>query len=399
MIARTPADAGAAGRGLRGLSRSDDTVIKVETRTQLDVIRTRRGIGAAQLAKLAGVSRQTIYAIEAGDYVPNTALALHLARILEVRVEDLFQLEADPPAAPRTLAADLIGQPARPGQPVQLCRVGKRLVGVPALPRTMTLPSADGVLAESARQNSTAKVQILRDDAIDGRRLLIAGCDPGMSLLSRHLARFDDVDIVSASCSSRQALEWLKKGAVHIAGSHLRDSSTGEFNLPAVRRLFPKNAVKVVTFAIWEQGLVIAAGNPKAIRGVADLARKNVRIVNREPGAGSRELLDRELRAAGIDSARVNGYDRIAYGHLPAALGVSLGEGDCCIATRSAARAFGLAFIPLATERYDLVMRRQSSRLPAVEALLDVLNRAAIRRKLELLAGYDTRHTGEVLVG
>jgi molybdate-binding protein len=109
--------------------------------------------------------------------------------------------------------------------------------------------------------------------------------------------------------------------------------------------------------------------------------------------------LDRQLREAGIPANRVNGYDRLAYGHLPAALAVSQGEADCCIATRSAARAFGLSFVPLATERYDLVLRRQDARLPAMEILLDVLNRADIRRKLEHLAGYDTRHTGEVLVG
>ena len=94
----------------------------------------------------------------------------------------------------------------------------------------------------------------------------------------------------------------------------------------------------------------------------------------------------------------MNGYDRIANGHLPAALAVSLGEADCCVATRSAAQAFGLNFIPLSTERYDLIIHRRHVRLPAVQALLDVLNRAAVRRKLELLAGYDTSHTGEVLV-
>ena len=158
--------------------------------------------------------------------------------------------------------------------------------------------------------------------------------------------------------------------------------------------------MRVVTFPIWEQGgLVLASGNPKNIRGVDDLARKGVRIINREKGAGSRDLLDQKLRDAGISPAGVAGYDRIAHGHLPAALAVSLGEADCCIATRSAARAFGLSFVPLATERYDLVMRRQYARLPAVQALLDVLNRAAVRKKLEMLAGYDTRHTGEVLVG
>jgi molybdate-binding protein len=131
---------------------------------------------------------------------------------------------------------------------------------------------------------------------------------------------------------------------------------------------------------------------------VADLAKKSVSIVNREKGAGSRELLDNQLREAGIRPEQVRGYDREALGHLPAAIAVSLGEGDACIATRSAARAFGLHFIPLATERYDLAVRRAHARTPAVEALIDALNRAAIRRKLELMAGYDTSHTGDVLV-
>jgi molybdopterin molybdotransferase/putative molybdopterin biosynthesis protein len=370
----------------------------METRTHLNATRQQRGISASELARQAGVSRQTIYAIEAGEYVPNTTLALQLAKILEVRVEDLFHLEGDTPAAQPPITVDLLATQggSRKGQPVQLCRVGKRTVGVAAVPQPM-LPMADGVIVETSRTHH-AQVHVFQDDLNEDKRLLVAGCDPGISLLAQHLGRFNDVDMVVAPSSSHQALEWLKDGMIHVAGSHLRDAS-GEYNLPAIQRMFPHGAVKVVTFAVWEQGLVAANGNPKDIRGVEDLARKDVRIVNREKGAGSRELLDRELRAAGIDSARVNGYDRIAYGHLPAALAVSLGEADCCIATRSAARAFGLTFFPLATERYDLVLRRQSSRLPAVEALLDVLNRAAIRRKLELLAGYDTRHTGEVLVG
>jgi putative molybdopterin biosynthesis protein len=358
----------------------------MDTRTQLNEIRQRRGISAAQLAKVAGVSRQTIYAIEAGDYIPNTTLALQLARILEVRVEELFLLEEEPRAAPKPITVDLIGSPehVRKGQPVRICRVGKRIIGVSADSQQVMLPLADGVIVQNDRE--------------EGKRLLIAGCDPGMSLLAQHLARSDDVDVVVAQSSSQQALEWLKQGKVHVAGTHLRDASSGEYNLPAIKRLFPQGAVKVVTFAIWEQGLVLHAGNPKEIRGVGDLARKDVRIINREKGAGSRDLLDQKLREAGVRAASVNGYDRIAQGHLPAALAVSLNEADCCVATRSAARAFGLSFIPLATERYDLVVCRQLVRQPAVQALLDVLNRAAIRRKLEVLAGYDTSHTGEVLM-
>jgi len=373
----------------------------METRTQLNQIREQRGISAANLAKLAGVSRQTIYAMEAGEYVPNTALALRLAQILEVRVEDLFQLEHSAPPIPPPVPVDLIAGPeaARKGQPVQLCRVGKRTVGVSAVPQPLMLPMADGVIVESSRRSGQAKVQIFESHVDDTKRLLVAGCDPGISLLAQHLGRFNAVDLVVAPSSSRQALDWLKQGKVHVAGSHLRDGASGEYNLPAIQRLFPAGTVKVVTFAVWEQGFVVASGNPKNIRKVEDLARKNVRTMNREKGAGSREVLDRLLSQAGISSDKLNGYDRIAYGHLPAALAVSLGDADCCIATRSAARAFGLDFVPLATERYDLVVRRPYFRLPAVEALLDTLNRALIRRKLEMLAGYDTRHTGEVLVG
>ena len=372
----------------------------METRTALHEIREQRGVSAAELAKLTGVSRQTIYAIEAGDYVPNTALALHLAKILEVGVEDLFQLEAEPPPPPAPIRVDLLGDghPASKGQPVQLCRVGKRMMGVAASAQPLMLPMADGVVAESDERSHQARVRIFPGEIEESKRLLVAGCDPGMSLLAQHLARYHDVDLVVAPSSSQQALEWLKQGKVHVAGSHLRDAPGGEYNVPVVRRLFGRGAVKVVTFAIWEQGLVVAGTNQKQIRGVEDLARKDVRIVNREKGAGSRALLDSKLKEVGIAPGKVAGYDRIAYGHLPAALAVSLGEADCCIATRSAARAFGLGFLPLATERYDLVVRRQFLRMPAVQALLDLLQRTAIRRKLELLAGYDTSHTGEVLV-
>ena len=373
----------------------------METRTSLHHVRQQRGLSAAQVAKLAGVSRQTIYAIEAGDYVPNTTLALQLARILEVRVEDLFALDTAPSPASPPITADWItaSNPStlQKGQPVQLCRVGKRTVAIPASPQPV-LPMADGVVVESSGRSHQAGIRVFQDDLEIEKRLLIAGCDPGISLLGQHLARFEDVDLIVAQSSSQQALEWLKQGKVHVAGSHLRDLSSGEYNLPVIRRMFPKGEVRVVTFAIWEQGLVLQSGNPKGIRGVADLARKNISIINREKGAGSRELLDNQLREAGIRPEQVRGYDREALGHLPAAIAVSLGEGDACIATRSAARAFGLHFIPLATERYDLVVRRAHVRTPAVEALLDTLNRAAIRRKLEFLAGYDTSHTGDVLV-
>jgi DNA-binding XRE family transcriptional regulator len=224
-----------------------------DTRTELPRIRQQRGMSAAQVAALAGVSRQTVYAIEAGDYVPNTTLALQLARILEVRVEDLFRLEDDTTPLSKPVTVELLGEAARKGQPVQLCHVGKRLIGVAAAPQPM-LPMADGVVVGgNAGRNSPrrAEVRVFPSDEREGKRILVAGCDPGISLLAQHLAKAEGIEMILAPASSQRALEWLQEGAVHIAGTHLRDASTGDYNLSASRRLFPKRGVKAVTFAIW----------------------------------------------------------------------------------------------------------------------------------------------------
>jgi molybdate-binding protein len=175
----------------------------------------------------------------------------------------------------------------------------------------------------------------------------------------------------------------------------LRDEATGESNLHQVRSLFPRGAAVVIAFAVWEEGIVTGKGNPKAIREIADFARKGVSLVNREPGSGSRSLLDSSLKRLGITSSRVKGYGEVAYGHLPAAWQVRTGHADCCVATRAAARVFGLDFIPLVSERYDLVIRKQHLPMPAVQLLLDALNRNALRRELEGLGGYDTSRAGK----
>jgi molybdate-binding protein len=164
-----------------------------------------------------------------------------------------------------------------------------------------------------------------------------------------------------------------------------------------VKKIFRREAVAVVSFAVWEEGIVTLKGNPKAINSVEDLSRKNVTLVNREPGSGSRILLDFSLSKAGIKSAKVAGYDRIAHGHLAAAWQVRLGYGDCCIATRAVARVLGLDFHPLISERYDLVIRKRHLALPSMQSLLDTLSRTAFRRELEGLGGYDTSCAGKRL--
>jgi molybdate-binding protein len=208
--------------------------------------------------------------------------------------------------------------------------------------------------------------------------------------------RLSGIEIVHAPASSQLALDWLKEGKVHIAGSHLQDPDSTEFNLPLIRRQFANKDMAVVTFARWEEGFVVASGNPRHVKRIADLHRKNVRIVNREPGSGSRGLLDALLHGAGLHPMNVRGYERVAYGHLSAAHAVLVGEADCCIATRSAAQTFGLDFVPLRSEQYDFVLHRETLRMAAIQALFDALQRSTLRRKLETLAGYDTSQTGVV---
>ena len=372
--------------------------MKPIVQNRLAQIRKSRGVGASELARRVGVSRQTIYAIEAGAYVPNTEVALLLARELEAPIDELFSLQAGAQPSPDSVAADVLSAtPAEKGQPVRICQMGSRWVSVPVTASPYYMPEADGIIKRTGRSNGHVDLVVFAKEEAAQKRLLLAGCDPATSLLARMVEKISGVEIVSAAASSKLALSWLKEGKVHIAGSHLEDPKTGEFNLPFIRKEFPGEDFNVVTFARWEEGLVIAPDNPKEIRSIEDLARKNVRFVNREPGSGSRALLNRLLSKSGVDASRVQGYDRIAYGHLAAAYCVASKEADVCLATRSAAKTFGLGFLPLHSERYDLVMRRRTTDFPAVKAFLDVLQRATLRRKLEVLAGYDTSETGSVV--
>lgn len=359
-------------------------------------LRRKRGFSAAQLAKLTGASRQTIYAIEAGTYVPNTVLALKLARALEAGVEEIFALPgaaAEPQLRTENVEVLPGGEDLEAGQPVQLCRVGKSLLASAPSLLPWYFPASDAIVAHPPRGRGKAEVQVFHETQELRGRILVAGCDPAISVLARHV-QAAGIELVLAHRNSSQALALLKRGCVHVAGTHLRDEATGESNLGEVGRVFARKSVAVISFALWEEGIVTARGNPKGIRGIEDFTRADVTMVNREAGSGSRRLLDARLKHLGADARRVRGYRNEAPGHLPAAWHVLSGGADCCIATGGAARLFGLGFIPLASERYDLAIRRQHLELPGVQAMLDTLNRSAFRRELETLGGYDTRAAG-----
>ncbi len=266
---------------------------------------------------------------------------------------------------------------------------------MPAQAAFSYLPLTNGVVDG----RSGRKLMVSASEALSAAQVnqpptvLIAGCDPALSLLTE-LARLQHVHMVPIPASSRQALKWLSEGKVHVAGSHLLDPASGQYNIPAIRQALPQFQVSVLTFAEWETGLVTKPGNPKKLRSVADLASRKVGIVNREKGSGARVQLDSALKSAGIPVSKVPGYERIAYGHLSAAFCVASGWADCCIATRSAALCFGLHFVPLRMERFDLVFTAQWIRTNSGEAVADLLNRFSLRQELARLAGYQTTHTG-----
>jgi len=189
------------------------------------------------------------------------------------------------------------------------------------------------------------------------------------------------------------ALQELAAGNAHVAGCHLLDRETREYNLPAIARYLPFSTT-VITFAVWDQGLVVAPGNPKQIRGVEDLARPGVLTVNREMGSGSRTLLDDALAGSGIDTELVAGYNREAQSHLSVAEAVSIGLADTGIAVRAAAIAFGLDFVSLGQERYDLVIPNHFVEEDAVGELLLALRRPGLQRQIEALGGYDVACMG-----
>src|SRR6266567_4798002 len=178
--------------------------------------------------------------MEAGTYVPNTAVALRLSRALDTTVEDLFALaDAAPPSELRSELTVLLpgSDSLQTGQAVQLCRVDKRLMASAPSPVPWYFPATDAVVADKPGRQGKTRVQIFQTEGDFTKRILVAGCDPGISVLSRHV-QAAGIELVLAHRNSSQALSLLKEGCIHVAGTHLKDEASGESNLPEIGRLF-----------------------------------------------------------------------------------------------------------------------------------------------------------------
>ena len=186
----------------------------------------------------------------------------------------------------------------------------------------------------------------------------------------------------------------LARGDADLAGTHLWDAATDSYNLPFVSRLLPSQRVGLLTLAHRALGLITAPGNPQGLGSLADLARPGVRFVNRQPGSGTRVWLDAHLHQAGVDPAAVAGYEREAPTHLGVARAVHEGEATAGLGIAAAANAYGLGFVPLVTERYDLVLPEKVWAMPPARALVEAVRSTAFAAAVADLGGYDTTETG-----
>jgi putative molybdopterin biosynthesis protein len=350
---------------------------------RLRMARQARGFSQQQLAGMAGVSRQAVSAVEAGHSDPSLRVGLALARALGVTVEELF----GPGKAPAAVPARAVAALGPAGARVSLASVGDGLVALPLGPdMAISFLPAGGVAKLGGDVEPIVPPQ---------PTLVVAGCDPALPLLATPLSRLDPpVAFIWWPCSSAEALRLAGAGLVHVAGTHLRGRA-GDYNTAAVRQRLEHQEAEVIGFSAWREGLVISPALVGEVSGLADLARRGLRLVNREEGAEARRVLDREVARLGIEPRSLPGYGTRATGHLQVASAVAAGLADAGVASEPAALAYRLGFLPLAAERFDLVIPAGQAGSREVQALLRVLTSPWLRTQLSILPGYAPVRCGE----
>ena len=290
---------------------------------------------------------------------------------------------------------------------VTIGEVGSRRIAAPLARGAGVLTSlvrADGIVripagSQGLEAGQSVRVTLYRSRAEIAQTIVALGShDLTLDLLAQFLAG-KGRRLASANVGSLGGLVALRRGEAHLAGSHLLDPETGEFNLSYIRQYLPETPVVVIGMVGREQGLIVAPGNPHHLTGLADLAHAAVTFVNRQRGAGTRLLLDYNLGLLGIDPASIRGYDREEYTHLAVAAAISSGRAACGLGIRAAAEALALGFVPLFQERYDLVIPREHYASPFLQPLLDLLGDAAFRQAVAALPGYSLEPMGKVIAG
>jgi molybdenum cofactor synthesis domain-containing protein len=291
---------------------------------------------------------------------------------------------------------------------VNIGKVGSQYVATP-LPRAAgsitTLTRAEGIvripaLSEGVSQNEEVEAELLVDrEEILNTVVIIGSHDITVDILADEIRRAGrDIRISSGNVGSLGGLMALRKGTCHMSGSHLLDTETGQYNVSYVKRYLKGHRVRIFHLVLREQGLMVAKGNPKGIRGMEDLIREDVTFVNRQTGSGTRVLFDHKLSGLGIDPESIRGYDHDEFTHMAVAVDVLSGAADCGMGIFAAARALDLDFIPIEREQYDLIIPTAMTELPNIQAVLEVIQSRPFRDRVLSLGGYDPRKSGQLWI-
>jgi putative molybdopterin biosynthesis protein len=256
-----------------------------------------------------------------------------------------------------------------------------------------------GLIDEWVMNSARESVRTPARKSTPENQIVIAGSnDLALELLVKNANLLHPEFTISiSSIGSLAGLIALKNESCHIAASHLLDLETGEYNTSFIKKHFPQLKVVILNLAHREQGLIVKKGNPLGIKTLSDLAGKKVRFVNRQEGSGTRVLVDYRLKENGIDPAEISGYDRIAYTHMEVALDVFSGSADAAVGIYATVRLLGLDFIPLTTERFDLIIPSDIFASTAVKALREVLTSAEYKSNISRMGGYETQETGKIM--
>ena len=284
-------------------------------------------------------------------------------------------------------------------------QVGEKMLAAPIARGAGVITSlvrADGLVVipsgvQGVEAGESVRVRLLRSPAeIKETIFCIGSHDVILDLLAQFLSE-KGRRLVSANVGSQGGLVALRRGEAHLAGSHLLDPETGQYNLRYIREYLPGVPVRVMGFVEREQGLIVRRGNPRGVKSLQDLAGGRVTFINRQRGAGTRVLLDYQMNLMGMDAAQVKGYADEEYTHLGVAAAVASGRADCGLGIPAAAQALDLDFIPLFQERYDLVIPRVFAESDLLTPLFDLLQSSAFQSAVRALPGYETGAMGTLI--
>ncbi|MBW2622198.1 MAG: molybdopterin biosynthesis protein [Deltaproteobacteria bacterium] len=320
-------------------------------------------------------------------------------------------LGAGMPARPKIEVTPSQAFPSRLGLEeflrVKIGDIDGRIVAVP-LPRgagsITTLTRADGIIripenSEGVGTEETIQAELLRPmEAVEGTLVAIGSHDNSLDILGDLIRRRDiTISLSSGNVGSLGGLLTLKRGHSHLAGTHLLDTETGEYNVSYIRKYLAGMPLRLVNLVTREQGFILPKGNPKQIKTFEDLTRGDVTVINRQAGSGTRILLDYNLSLLDLNPDQINGYDNEEFTHMAVAADVLSGRADVGMGIFAAARALGLDFVPVTVEQYDLVIPEKFWNDRKMKISLEIIRSDEFKKSVQALGGYGFEKTGEVL--